>query len=153
MLEAQLNLWDEPADAKCITTNGFIKKNGAGVMGAGIAGQAQRRYPELPHILGLHLETNGNHVGVLRLPDVNDPTYYVAFPVKHNWFEEADIELIERSAHELMALGKDMIWHKILLPRPGCGNGRLVWDEVKPVIEPILDDRVIIVHTDNPFQQ
>lgn len=34
----------------------------------------------------------------------------------------------------------------VLLPRPGCGNGKLQWDFVKREIEDLLDDRVTIVN-------
>lgn len=151
MIEALLNLFVESADAKCITTNGFVKRSGEGVMGAGVAGQAQRRWPEMPAMLGMHLRENGNHVGVLRLPDTSDPSYYVAYPVKDAWFNVADPELIVRSANELMEYMDLMHWDKVLLPRPGCGNGMLDWPEVKPLIEDILDDRVIAIYNDNPF--
>lgn len=36
------NMWAIPADAYCITTNGFVKKNGEAVMGAGCAKEARR---------------------------------------------------------------------------------------------------------------
>lgn len=145
MLEATVDLWEEPADAKCITTNGFVKVNGEGVMGAGIAGQAQRRYPNMPKMLGLQLQENGNHVGILQLPTVDDPAYYVSYPVKDVWMNPAREDLIIRSAHELMELIDLMYWEKVLLPRPGCGNGRKVWGQVKRWIEPILSDKVIVI--------
>lgn len=119
-------------------------------MGAGIAGQAQVRFPEMPAMLGLHLQDSGNHVGLLRPPTKTEP-YYVAFPVKRFWYDEASLELIERSAHELMEYTDLWHWNTVLLPRPGCGNGRLTWDEVRPVIEPILDDRIVVVHSENSF--
>ncbi len=34
---------------------------------------------------------------------------------------------------------------KVYLVRPGCGNGQLKWEDVKPLIAPILDDRFIVV--------
>jgi hypothetical protein len=61
-------------------------------------------------------------------------------------FAIATPELIKKSSRELMHLIERNNWSTVLLPRPGAGNGELSWnDEVKPLIEPILGDRVIIV--------
>lgn len=161
MREAQVDLWAEPADAKCITTNGFIKNNGNLVMGAGVAGQAQTRWPELPRVWGeFYSNKKGYHrVGactqdeppdVFAGPDVGD-FWLVSYPVKYNWYEEADLFLIERSAKQLVELIELTGWKRVLLPRPGCGNGRLKWEDVKPVIEPILDDRVTVIWSANNF--
>jgi hypothetical protein len=94
------------------------------------------------------------------------PQYGIIFmPVKHNWWEKADPELIVQSAHEVVALAdreqalykranesnghpERVEWANIWMPRPGCGNGRLRWEDVKPRIEPILDDRFIAVTYD-----
>jgi hypothetical protein len=57
----------------------------------------------------------------------------------------ASLALIKMSSKELMALIDSNHWEAVLLPRPGCGAGSLLWDDVKLVIEPILDGRVIIV--------
>lgn len=140
------DLWNTQADARCITTNGTIKKNGALVMGRGCAKEAAQRFSLLPIRLGNQVSIAGNHVHVDMLP----PSTYIliTFPVKHNWWEKADIELIRQSAHELMNLDlmKSNALQDVLLPRPGCGNGGLDWfTEVKPVIESILDDRVIVI--------
>lgn len=120
-----------------ITTNGFVKTNEHAVMGRGIAKQAKDKYPGVDHLLGKKIQALGNHVHLLAAD-------LVSFPVKHNWWETADIELIKRSCTELMTfLGNN---ETILLPRPGCGNGKLKWEEVKKVIAPLLDDRVYIIH-------
>ena len=121
----------------CVTTNGLVKKNGEAVMGAGIAKSIARLAPAAPARLGILIKQNGNIV----------QKFYnnaIAFPVKHNWWEVADIELIKKSCRQLVKLlGPN---ETALLPRPGCGNGKLKWSDVKPVIEKILDDRVYIVH-------
>ena len=141
-----IDLWDEPSDAKCITTNGFVKKNGEGVMGAGVAKQATVRYSGIAATLGTVLRTRGNHVAALAY---NYDHIVLAFPVKHHWRKPAELELIERSAHELVAFLDEYFLSlenfKVLLPRPGCGNGQLRWEDVKPVLEPILDDRVWVI--------
>lgn len=149
-------------DAICITTNGYVKKNGEAVMGRGIAKEAAEEYPQLPKWLGTHLGYNGNHVtlGSFDYPCTTENGYEVCeqvffiFPVKPTfgpngemgWKAKADLNLIKQSAEELMEFINDFSYMKtVLLPRPGCGNGKLSWEQVKPVIEPILDDRVTVV--------
>lgn len=126
-----------------ITTNGKVKANGECVMGRGIALQIKQKIPTFPGILGRKITQGGNHVYRFPFKSKSTSALY-SFPVKHSWEQPADIELIKRSAKELMdALGPDEI---VILPRPGCGNGRLKWQNVEPVISPLLDDRVYIVH-------
>ena len=148
MREAIGDLWDLARDnggVILITTNGTIKKNGLGVMGRGVAWQAKTRYPnsDLERRLGDLLRSVGNVPGILtyQIPPL------ISFPVKHNWWERADLELIARSAR-LVAEIAEYIDEPFWLPRPGCGNGGLRWEQVKPVIEPILDDRFIVVTDD-----
>jgi len=126
----------------CVTTNGFVKKNGECVMGRGIAQTVKRLFPHVPKKLGFLLKEYGNRVYILHK---YEDGAILSFPVKHNWWEDADIKLIKRSCDELMAmLDKNVHITKVLLPRPGCGNGKLSWDDVKPAIEPLLDDRVYV---------
>ena len=121
-------------------------------MGRGCAKQALNRYPLLNQQLGSQIKAYGNTVRLLNLPTPGE--YLIAFPVKHNWWEQADLSLIEQSAkrlRELMDDGFDNGWPTddleaiCAVPRPGCGNGGLNWDEVRPVIEPYFDDRFVVV--------
>lgn len=128
-----------------ITTNGTIKTNGRCVMGRGCAKEAKDMYPELDLGVGRYISKIGNHVGLLeRL--VPAKHHIGIFPVKHNWWEKADLKLIQRSAQELQAMINTMPEIAVVvMPRPGCGNGHLNWEEVKPVIEPYLDSRFVVV--------
>lgn len=160
MKEAYGNIWELSGNAGLrdsiyngivITTNGFVKKNGALVMGRGIALQARTYFPDIDVMFGRVVKTEGNHVHWIRYKGVID---FFTFPVKPEygahgepgWRVQAEPELIERSAHEIVALVNSLpLRYNILMPRPGCGNGGLKWDLVKPIIEPILDDRFTVV--------
>lgn len=149
MIELRGDLWTLPALARCITTNGDVNSRGLAVMGRGCAKQAAEFDPALPAHFGRLLKANGNHVQVLRSRVGRPPL--LSFPVKHHWMEQADLGLITRSAYELREAADDLsIEHDehgvVLVPRPGCGNGRLSWQDVRPALEDILDDRFAAVH-------
>jgi hypothetical protein len=139
MKEGVGNLWNyyDRGFSIVITTNGFVKKNGCGVMGRGCAKEAADLYPNLPLLLGTHIKKDGN------TPFKIYPQIYT-LPVKHNWWEEADPNLIRDSLLLLLPLiGSDEV---VYMPRPGCGNGRLDWESVvKPVCEMLLDDRFVVI--------
>jgi hypothetical protein len=132
MKEVFGNLWEFDGII-AITTNGFVKRVGTCVMGRGCAKQATIRFPGLPHKLGTRISAEGNHV--FYFPEHK----LITFPVKHTWWEVADLGLIERSARELLKLIEvKKIKEAVYLPRPGCGNGRLKWEGVKKLLSPIL---------------
>lgn len=131
-----------PTDIICLTTNGFVKNNGDAVMGRGNALEATRNIPGIAHLLGSYIKKNGNVAGMMQTSPEEDGVFI--FPVKHNWWERADLLLIVQSAIRLReyAIGaSDYIFH---LPRPGVGNGKRDWEtEVKPILEKVgLPDNV-----------
>lgn len=141
MKEIKGDLWGLPGFNKIfITTNGYVNSRGQAVMGRGCALEAKRLMPGVDKVLGKSIVLRGNHVILFAIHEGKE---ILSFPVKHNWWEEADIELIKRSCAELMECIDP--WHKVLLPRPGCGNGHLSWEDVKPVIAPLLSDQVYVV--------
>lgn len=145
MKEVTGNLWDVEADVRVITTNGFIKRDGRAVMGRGVALQAVNKDPELPGLLGALLQDRGN----VPMPIDSMAGHLITLPVKHNWYEPASLDLIETSIHRLVKIVDDRLWKVVVMPRPGCGNGQLDWKDVKPLIEPLLDDRFVIVNLPN----
>lgn len=142
MREVKGNLWTFPADVRVITTNGTVKKDGTCVMGRGCAAEAKRLYPDLPLILGQAIQGQGNEAFWFPIPSAQTPL--VTFPVKHAWYQKADIDLIRRSATKISQMAA-LRNRTIVMPRPGCGNGHLRWEDVKPVLEPILDDRFHVI--------
>jgi hypothetical protein len=135
----------------CITTNGFVKKNGNLVMGRGCAHTAARMFPHLPKILGELILEHGNRVFILDGKkydlSLNGQTLNLAtFPVKNNWYDKAKMSLIKRSSVQLRdATIKD--WDYVVIPRPGCGNGGLRWHDVRPVIGDILIEPMFLAIT------
>ena len=134
------DIWEYPADYICLTTNGSIRRDGAAVMGRGVALQSRQRVVGIEHLLGACIKEFGLHTYFI-------DERYLAFPVKHHWYERADLLLIQKSAWELnLITGKLHQKSIFVLPRPGCGNGGLSWDEVRPVLESVgLPDNVHII--------
>ena len=138
------DIWRWPgADVRVITTNGDIKKDGTAVMGRGVALEAKKLFPGVESKFAKLLTENGNHVQVL---GTNASFSLVAFPTKHHWTENSSISLILQSCREIVELADKYSWKRIVLPRPGCGNGGLDWKKVQPHIEKILDDRFYVVY-------
>ncbi len=139
MKEAKGSMWKASATHYCVTTNGIVKSNGDLVMGAGIALQAKNKHPHVPHWFGQHVLRRGNTPCAVR---VAKDRYYVSFPTKHDYRDPSDLDLIIKSAKLIAAhVPKDA---KVSMSRPGCGNGGLSWDIVKPAISSILDDRFTV---------
>lgn len=168
-------------DAVAITTNGATKTNGYAVMGRGCAKQAAERWAGIPELLGQKIRLNGNITQYLHDVLLNmKKTSLVSFPVKSiwetavciagqknvvkhmqdqfktgsrvpGWACRARLDIIERSAKELLALANENDWQTIIIPRPGCGAGELSWVEVKPLLNKILDDRFCAITTRNAY--
>jgi hypothetical protein len=128
----------ENYDVLCITTNGYVKRNGECVMGAGIAKTARDNIPGIALRLGTLISKHGNRCFRLT-PKL------ATFVVKHNWYEDADLDLIRKSCKEITEMADKFGWSKVLIPRPGCGNGKLSYKVVEPILQELLDDRFHIV--------
>lgn len=142
MIEEIGDLWDYHAkgDWICITTNGMVKNNGRAVMGRGCAREAANAYAKFPMMLGTRLSLKGNKCFVFVHERI------ITFPVKHKWFETADLELIAKSANELRIIMNNQLISRIYIPRPGCGNGGLDWSVVQPVLAKYLkSDKFIVI--------
>lgn len=137
----------QDGDVICITTNGSLKKDGACVMGRGIAKQIRDMFPGIDARLGEYIRKYGNRCFNLADAVINNKKVrLISFPVKYNWNEMADITLICKSCEQLMEMADKYAYKRIYLPAPGCGNGCLNYEnDVKPWIELILDNRVTCV--------
>lgn len=146
--EAEGNLWGwwdaNKADAVVVTTNGAVRMDGTAVMGRGTALQAKRVVSGIEFRLGRRTVLTGNRV--YAFPHWTAHLYLVTMPVKRHWRENADLGIIEASCRQLAELASAMGWARVVMPRPGCGNGRLDWQDVRPVLERYLGDRFLVVN-------
>lgn len=140
MIEVFGNAWDyyDNGYILCITTNGFIKKNGCNVMGAGIALEARKKFPGIDKKFGDLIKNNGHIV-----QPIHDRL--LSFPVKDFWYNNASASIIRESSKQLKVLALLHPKLNFILPRPGCGNGKLCWTNVKPLLID-LPDNVHVIH-------
>lgn len=143
MREISGDLWEFHRQGHwiAIPTNGVVRQDGANIMGKGIALAAKRLFVSLPYQIGTTIQLYGNHVHEF-------PEFRVfSFPTKHHWRLTANLELIEQSATELRTLvDASSDEREVFLPLVGCGNGRLQWSDVRPILVFCLDDRFTVVH-------
>lgn len=144
MKEISGNIWDFHSKGNwiVITTNEVIKKDGSCAMGRGIALQAKNRFPNLPYELGERIKKHGNICFAFTKYRI------ITFPVKYGWKEKASYDLIDESCEKLVSIFQRMNRAFIYLVRPGCGNGGLGWEDVKPVLDKWLNDRYVVVERD-----
>lgn len=138
---------DSDVDAIFIPTNGTLRKDRACVMGRGTAKWATELWPGIQFDLGREIKANGNIVNYLGMREFQGSVHHVySFPVKHNWWEDANILLITRSARQAVDKANTTRFKKLWMPAIGCGNGKLSWpDVVEPTISGILDDRFTVI--------
>lgn len=152
MIELTGDIWEAHALGHwiAITTNPIVNARGELVMGRGVAQQAAERCRGLAKTLGTWATTVGGFY-----PAAVAEHRIITFTVKRHWRERAIPSLIERSAIQIktLALGLQPFCPKILplyMVRPGCGNGGLRWEDVRPLLEPIFNSVDFIVVERNP---
>lgn len=134
------DMWSrfEEVDHFYITTNATIRKDGALVMGRGIARQAKQRLKGIDFLLGREIQNVGELYGLIR---AGSPTPVGGFQVKYHWSDKADPALIAYSAIKLREEALRFADQSFCLNYPGIGNGRLRVAEVAPILE-VLPDNV-----------
>lgn len=137
--EMSVNIWSlSPKTWRCITTNGTVK-NGQLIMGKGVALEAKKLHPNITYAIGDFVTRWGNICMVL------DDYYLITFPTKNMWWERSNKDLIYKSALQLIEfLDSGRVIAPVYLPFPGIGAGGLQKRHVRKLLEPILDDRVIL---------
>lgn len=140
------NMWDayDKVDLFLITTNGVIKVKANGerglIMGAGIAHEALLRFPGLDTAIAEHL----NKVRVVKSPGFVEYQLIVnvysraislgCFQTKHHYGDSSHPNLIARSVLALKRWCEKNPTKTVALNFPGIGKGRLVREDVLPLL-------------------
>lgn len=169
MIVERGNIWDflGIADAIGITTNGYIRSGGRAVMGRGTALQAKDRYSDIERNLSTHLTVYGNVPGILvvdrgtsivsfptKIDGMTNPPKHLILPRSKYLYEgktyvygyhlKSFLYLIVDSARKLVTLANENDWETVVLPKVGCGEGGLEWDQVHKSLH-FMDDRFIFL--------
>lgn len=108
--------------------------NCEGYMGKGIAYQFKQAFPE--NFLGYEKVCKK---GLLRPGKLfifeEKNKIIINFPTKDKWRNKSTLNMIEDGLDELVRVLKLEEPSSVAIPPLGCGNGGLLWPEVKPLIE------------------
>lgn len=159
-------IFDQDVDAICITTNGHYTISGDAVMGGGCAGEAARRWKEVPKRLGKLLKQFRANIPFI-IGAVDDQAQHIeltantiknkeykclilSFPTINNLMDGSNIELIKQSAAVIVDHANQYSLKNIVTVRPGSGIGGLdYYKDVRPELIKIFDDRFTVVCQEN----
>ena len=133
MIEIQRgNLLEADAEALVNTVNCV------GVMGKGIALQFKQAFPENfkeYEKASRHNEVVPGKMFTFKTGTLLNPKYIINFPTKRHWKGISRIDDIRAGLSALIVEVKQLGIESIAVPPLGCGNGRLAWDQVRPLVE------------------
>ena len=136
MKELNRNMWNIPAEAYVVPTNGIVKRDGTAVMGKGVALQAALKYPELAQDLGQKLRDYGNQVFAFLYGDV----WIITLPTKEHWRDSSSERLVRTSLRQLVEIVPSLQIESVVLPLIATGCGGLNKEHIKELLNDVLDD-------------
>lgn len=113
--------------------------NCRGVMGAGLAYQFKRYYPDMYTAYKEACSLNQIKIGNVWF-DLRDKPFICCFPTKDDWKTPSNYKYIRESAKSLVNyLNTNTILifgvETIAIPKLGCGLGGLEWSAVKSILD------------------
>jgi O-acetyl-ADP-ribose deacetylase (regulator of RNase III) len=125
--------------------------NTVGVMGKGIALLFKKVFPIAMEEYLKAVKDKSIQIGKVQVVKTGSilPKYIINFPTKVHWRYPSKIEFIDKGLYDLVIKIEEYSIKSISIPPLGCGNGKLNWSEVKPLmikyLEPLSDHVNIII--------
>lgn len=117
--------------------------NCVGIMGAGLALQFKKRWPDNFKLYAAACKQNEVKPGRMFIAltgRLTNPKYIINFPTKRHWRDASKIEDVELGLNALARYIKTRGIKSIAIPPLGCGLGGLNLADVRPMIESTLSD-------------
>jgi O-acetyl-ADP-ribose deacetylase (regulator of RNase III)/uncharacterized protein YwgA len=110
--------------------------NTVGVMGKGIALAFKKSFPRNFKAYEEAVKKEELQIGKVLLTETGEitPKYIINFPTKKHWRHPSKIEYVEAGLKDLVRVIETHHIQSIAIPSLGCGNGKLDWQEVKPLL-------------------
>ncbi|HEC42737.1 MAG TPA: phosphatase [Bacteroides sp.] len=115
--------------------------NTVGVMGKGIALSFKNAFPIVDYEYQKAIKEGEIKVGRVQVIKTNliTPEYIINFPTKKHWRQPSKLGYIDSGLQDLVKAIQEYKINSISIPPLGCGNGKLPWQRVKPLMECYLE--------------
>ncbi|MBE0570518.1 MAG: macro domain-containing protein [Ignavibacteriaceae bacterium] len=130
------NLLDADTEAIVNTVNTH------GVMGAGVALQFKKAFPENFKLYEKAAKEGKIKIGKMFVTEtgkITNPKYIINFPTKQHWRNPSKLVWIKEGLEDLKKFINKKKIGSIALPPLGCGNGKLDWNDVRLLIVSTLE--------------
>lgn len=108
--------------------------NCVGVMGAGVALAMKNRFPEIMPAYQEACRSGQLRPGGCLLLPLPDGRHWAALATKDHWRNPSQYDWVMNGLNKLERLAQRAGARSIAIPPPGCGNGGLNWDKVRPMV-------------------
>lgn len=130
--------------------------NTVGVMGKGIALRFKKAFPENFKAYATACKQGKIDIGklfVFKQNTISGEKIIINFPTKKHWRNPSEYEYIEKGLNDLIRIIKEHNIKSIALPPLGCGQGGLLWEKVKKMIEEKLSSLDIDIYVYEPTSE
>lgn len=117
--------------------------NTVGVMGKGIALEFKKQFPDMFEEYQALCESSEIEIGKVHMWSTGlllPPKAIINLPTKRHWRADSRLPDIDAGLKDMSEVIKREGFTSVAMPPPGCGNGGLDWDEVKPLVARHLGD-------------